>query len=125
MLRTRNKSASITRKCDTIFQMVYYLVHNGQKKKPLYVSLCEFVHDTCRSKTLIQIMMNRLGLCISYDELERIDTGVASITIQLAGISRVPVSKTIDNSAIIHGTVDNHENEEGTSSEIGAVMTPF
>ena len=66
----RNKSASITKICDTIFHIVYYLIHNGQKKTPLHVSLCECVYDTCRSKALIQIK-NRLLLCISYDEMER------------------------------------------------------
>lgn len=114
----RNKSASITKICDTIFHIVYYLIHNGQKKTPLHVSLCECVYDTCRSKTLIQIK-NRLGLCISYDAMERIDTGLAIRPIQLAGNNKVPVPKTIDNSAVIHGAVDNYDNEEGTSSVIG------
>ena len=56
---------------------------------------------------------------LSYDELERIDTGLATRTIQLAGNNRVPVPKTIDSSAIIHDAVDNYDNEEGTSSGIG------
>ena len=64
--------------------------------------------------------MNRLGLCISHDELERIDTGLATRTIQLAGNKGVPVPKAIDNSAIILGAVDKYDTEEGTSSGIAS-----
>ena len=79
--------------------------------------LSECIHDTSRSKTLIQIV-NTLGLCLGYDEIERIDTALASRTIELAGNNRVPVAETIDSSAIIHGAIDNYDNEEGTSSGI-------
>ena len=84
LFRTQNKSAWITRKCDTILQIVYYLVHNGQKKTSLHAKLCECVHDTSRSKALIQIM-NILELGIGYGKLERTDTGQTIRTIQLAG----------------------------------------
>ena len=60
--------------------------------------------------------MNKLRLYKSYDELERIDTGLNTWTIQLAGNNRVPVAKTI--SPIIHGAVDDYDNEKGTSSGI-------
>ena len=55
-----------------LFQIFFTAIHNGQKKTPLHVSLCETIHDTCRSKKLIQIL-NRMRLCMSYDELEKID----------------------------------------------------
>ena len=114
----RSISSNISRKCDMVFQILFYLVHNGSKKTPLHVSLCQTIHDTCRSKSLIQIM-NQLGFCIGYDELERIDTRLATRTIELAGESRVPVPTNIDSSAIIHAAVDNYDNEEATSSGIG------
>ena len=45
----------------------------------------------CRkSKRLINIV-NRLGLCSSYHDLARIDTGLAKHKIALAGSHRVPV----------------------------------
>ena len=51
-----------------------------ENKRPYFIiSLTEAIHDTCKSKTLIQIM-NQLGLCISYDEMEKIDTGFAQRT---------------------------------------------
>lgn len=69
--------------------------------------------------------MNRLGLCIIYDKLERIDTSLATRTIQLAGNNRVLVLKTIDNSAIIHGAVDNYDNRKVLLPGSVPVMTLF
>ena len=41
------------------------------------VTLCETIHDACRSKKLIQIL-NRMGFCMSYNKLERIHMELAS-----------------------------------------------
>ena len=60
-----------------------------------------------------------MGLCINHNKLERIGTGLAIRTIELAGNNRVPVPKTIDNSSIICGAADNYDNDEGTFSGIG------
>ena len=118
LLPQRSKSEGIKRKSDTIFQIIYYLIHDGQKKTPLHTSQSQCIHDISRSKTLIQVT-NRLGFCISYDELERIDTSLALRTIELAGNNRVPVPEVVDGSAIIHGAIDNYDNEENTPSGIG------
>ena len=63
--------------------------------------------------------MNRYGLCMSYDELERIDIGLTKRTIDMAGDYRVPVAPTILPSKLIHGAMDNFDKEENTSSGIG------
>ena len=106
------------RKCDSIFQEFFYLIHNGHKKTPLHVSLSETVHDISRSKNLIEIM-NKMGFCISYDELERIDQGLAQRTIAAAGENRVPIPELINNSNMIHGAMDNFDNTEATLSGLG------
>ena len=66
----------------------------------------------------IQIF-NRLGLCISYDDLERVDMCQTQQLIDLAGPFRVPVPENIDSSSIIRGAMDNFDHEENTSSGIG------
>ena len=45
-----------------------------------HVSLCEIINDACRSKKLREIF----GLCISYNELERIDMALAERVIPAA-----------------------------------------
>ena len=67
-------------KYDNIFQIVFNLVQNGEKPTPMHVSLSESIHDVCRSKKLIRIV-NRMGLCMSYDEMLRLDIGLAQRTI--------------------------------------------
>ena len=100
-----------------MFQMEFYLIHNGKRKTPLHVALSELIHDSSRSKKVIQIM-NRLGLCMSYDELERIDIGLEKRNIDMAGDYRVPIPPAILSSKVIHGVMDNFDHEENTSSGI-------
>ena len=101
-----------------IFPIIYYIIHNGKQKTTFHISLTGVIHDTCRSKTLIQIM-NRLGLCISYDEMEKIDTGLAQRTINTAGVNRTPIPSTIKNNVLLHGAMDNFDHDENTPSGIG------
>ena len=61
----RVNSDAFDRKSHVIFQIVYYLLHNGSKKNSTTCQHCtRCIHNECRSKTLITIL-NRLGLCIS------------------------------------------------------------
>ena len=60
-----------------------------------------------------------MGFCISYDELERIDQGLARRTIDAAGENRVPIPELINNSNMIHGAMDNFDHTEATLSGLG------
>ena len=71
----------------------------------------------CKSESLIQVF-NRLGLCISYNDLERADIAITQKTINLAWPNRVPVPKYITLSPIIPGAMDNFDHEVNTSSGI-------
>lgn len=57
---------------------------------------------------------------MSYDELKRIDIGLATRSIESVGENRVPVLENIENSIVIHGAMDNFDNKEGTQSGIGS-----
>ena len=114
----RKKSVHIQRKCDNVFQIIFNIVHNGQKKTLMHVSLSETVHDICCSKELIQIL-NRMGLCMSYNEVERLDNNLALRTIKKAGVHRVPVPPSIQPGLLIQGAMDNFDHEENTKSGIG------
>ena len=106
----RQKSEHIKCKTDILFQIFFAAIHNGQKKTPFHVRLCETIHDTRRSKKLIQIL-NRMGLCMSYDKLEKIDVCLAERTIATAGPHRTPVSSIIKENTIIHGAMDNFDHK--------------
>ena len=96
----RKKSIHIQRKCDNIFHIVFNLIHNGEKKTPMHVSISQTIHEVCRSKELIQIF-NRMGLCRSYDEVEKIDSALAQRTISRAGLNHVPVPLSIQPKVLI------------------------
>ena len=84
----RSMSDEFDRKSYVIFQQIYHFVHNGTEKTPLHVSIAQSIHNECRSKKLIKIM-NRLGISISYDELERIDFTLANRLLNRLGEHRV------------------------------------
>ena len=52
---TRPKSEAITCNCDMLFQIFFNIIHGGQVKTPLHTAIAECIHDTCKSKLLIQI----------------------------------------------------------------------
>ena len=92
-------------------------MHSGKKKTPLHIAMSETIHSISKSKRLIQIM-NKLGLSMSHEEMERTDYGLTHKIIKQAGNGRVPVSTSICSSNIIHGAMGNFDHEEDTISGI-------
>ena len=85
---------NIQRKCDTIFQIIQYVIQN-EKKHSFYVGLDELFHDDSRAKLVTEIL-NKICFCVSYDELQRIDFGLMKRVINVTDSNRVPVSLSID-----------------------------
>ena len=75
-------------------------------------------HDDSRAKLVIEIL-NKIGLCISYNDLQRIDFDLMNRVINVTGSNRVPVSFSIDKKTLIHGAIKNFDHNEATSSGIG------
>ena len=100
------------------FNIFFNVIYNGHQKTPIYVSLCETIHDAYRSKKLIRTL-NRMDLCMSYNELERIDMELADRVIAAAQSHRTRVPPIIEASVMIHGVMDNFHHEENTLSGIG------
>ena len=88
------------RKCDTIFHIIHYVIHNGKKHNPFHVGLAELFHDDSREKLVIEIL-NKSGLRISYDELQRIDFCLMKRVINATGSNRAPISLSIDKKTFI------------------------
>ena len=118
MFPTRRSSVAMKRKCEVVFQIVFNLIHNGQRKTLLYTVISRSIRDTCKSKSLIQ-MFNRLRLYISCDDPERVDISITQEIISLVRPNRVPVPKNINSTSIIHDAMDNFDHDENTLSKIG------
>ena len=101
-----------------IFQIVFSLILEDTKMTPFTIGLTQLIHNTCRSKHLITVF-NRLGLCMGYDSMQRIDTALkqrvdTSLTqrvINQAVSHQVPVSSEITSTNIIYGAVDNYDDK--------------
>ena len=115
LLPFHRQSNIIQRKCGTVFQILYNLVHNATKVSPASVWIAETVHDVTRSKKLIEIL-HRLGICVHYKEVLNIDTAIAENIIDKTGENRVPVSDSITSTDIVQGAMDNFDHDENTLS---------
>ena len=113
-----NKSGHQKRKALTIFQIACYNINNGTIKTPLHISIGQTVHEISRSKQLIQIL-NRLGICMSYDEIERQNCSLSLRTIHMSGNENVPLPPSIVPGNLVQAAIDNFDHEEGTPSRIG------
>ena len=67
-------------------------------------------------------IVNKIGLCISYNELQRIDFGLMKRVTSATGSNRVPISLSIDKKTLIHGVMDNFDYNEAISSGIGGTQ---
>ena len=67
---------------DTVFQILHKAISNDLKRTPVLLGFAEAINDLTRSKHL-SIMANRLGVGVSYEEVQRIDTSIIGRTINL------------------------------------------
>ena len=98
---------------ETLFQIVYYIYHNGAKVTPFHLALAETIHTMTRSKHLITIL-NKRKLCVSYDTLERIDVGLGQKVISDLPLGhRVPLDKLkLSQDYPINGAMDNFDSAD-------------
>ena len=112
------------RVCDVIFQITHRLIHNNQKRTPLSIGYAEAILDLSRSKHLLQ-EASRLGICVSYEEIERIDTTIVKRITELAGPYRVPIPPHITDTNIIHGATDNFDQKDDKGGSHDSILMLF
>ena len=86
LLTHKTKSVNIQRKCDMIFEIVHYFIHNRKKHNPFHVGLAEFFHDGSRANFAMEVL-NKISSYITYDEFQRIDFGLIKQVIKASGYS--------------------------------------
>ena len=60
-----------------------------------------------------------MGHCRSYNEVERLDGGLAQRTFEKAGVHCVHAPPSIEHGVLIQGAMGNFDHEENTKSGIG------
>ena len=103
----------------SMFQMMYYILHNGRKRTPLHIMNSEAIydHDQCKSASLIT-SYNHLGMCISYNKLMRFQSDMASYIVE-ASEESVPFPSHFNRSMFTMAAFDNFDHDEATLSGIG------
>uniref|UniRef100_A0ABD2W9L6 Uncharacterized protein n=1 Tax=Trichogramma kaykai TaxID=54128 RepID=A0ABD2W9L6_9HYME len=81
---------------------------------PLQVLIGIFVQSTLRSKNTI-LILNRLGVCICYEEIVRIRARLAAYTVQENSIN-VPIPSHFDSTSYVTTAFDNFDRNEATIS---------
>lgn len=112
-----SSSPSKLRRLMSIFQIMFFIVHNGHRKTPLHMMNGEAIHSVCKSATVIR-SLNRFGLSVSYDELLRFHNDMAAFMVEESG-ENVPLPSHFDPNKYTIGAFDNFDHEEATMSGIG------
>ena len=84
-----NSETAKLKKILSVYQIIFYILNNGRKRTPLHMMNSESIYNACRSKTVIS-SLNRFGLAISYDEILRYHSDMASFVTE-SSQGRVPL----------------------------------
>ena len=91
------------------------------------MSTAQSIDNECQSKRLIAAL-NRLGISISYDGLQRIDFTLTNCLTKRLGEYRVAISNSI-NKNLLHGSIDNfvciEDKKSGTGSSHDIILMVF
>ena len=106
------------RKIMVLYQIMFFIVNNGDEKMPLQILLAEMIYDACRSKTVITAC-NHWGLSISYSELLRYRSDMASYVLS-RNDNNVPIPSHFEKNLHTTAAFDNFDHNELTLSGIGS-----
>ena len=117
---TDDENPVLMARLDSLFQILFFIVHNDLKPTPMHVNLVQTIHNLTRSKELIEIL-NTLGFCFGYKKMKNIDFAIAKrITSLLGPNDRVPLAPVFIPAHPISGAMDNFDHIERNLSGKGS-----
>ena len=111
------------RKVQSLFQIMYYICHNGRKRTPLHIMCAEFAHSLGRGGKIFTSCLNHMGLSLSYDSLRRYQYDIAAYT-TLNNKDTIPLPANFDPGEFTSGGSDNwdHEGENTHEHDLVSVL---
>ena len=83
-------------KIKSLFQLIYYNIHNGKKKTPLHIMNSKAIYQKCKSRELLT-SFNLLGLCTSRKETKLHRNNLAKLA-----ISRYTITDSFFEKSVYH-----------------------
>ena len=103
----------VERRIISIAQDIIHCSSNACVKVPKHIGLAMAVHHLTGSKQLV-ILLNRMGHCSSYDELQAVDTSLATEVLAKADTFGTVIPSNISPGAFVQLAADNNDLNEET-----------
>lgn len=117
-------SSQRCRKVQSLFQVMYYVHHQGRRRTAMHIMNAESVHSLGRAGKIVTQTLNHEGLAISYPELRRYQCDFASFTAQ-HNRDRAGLPYHFDPGQFTSGAIDNWDHEGANVSEHDTVTVLF
>ena len=95
--------------------MMFYNVHNRRKKTPLHLMAAHNVCNKCKSRELITTL-NRIGVCVSYNEVQRCRKNLAHYSCIEGENDGVPITSHFVHENFTIAAFDNFDHADRSSS---------
>ena len=112
------------RMIQSLFQIIFYINHHGQKRTPMHIMNAESAHALGRGGKIMTLTLNHEGLAISYSELRRYQHDIASLTAH-HNQHRVALPYHFDPGQFTSGAIDNWDHESINVSEHDTVSVYY
>ena len=114
-LKRKVKFMTKITKLKVLYQMMYYNVHNGRCRTPLHLMAAHNIYKKCKSQELI-ISLNRIGVCISYSEIQRERKSLAHYTFKQGEDWGVPIPSHFVKENFAVAALDNFDHTDRSST---------
>ena len=94
---------------------MYYNIHNGRRRTPLHLMAAHNIYDKFKSRELIT-SLNRIGVCISYNEIQRERKSLAHYTFKQGEDWGVPISSHFVKENFTIAALDNFDHTDRSST---------
>ena len=113
-------------KVKALYQIMYYNIHNGRRRTPLHLMAAHNIYEKCKTREL----EDRIGVCISYNEIQRERKSLPHYTFKHGEDWGVPIPSHLvkENFTIAAFDNFNHTDRSSTSrilSNHDTVTVPF
>ena len=109
-----NKERKIT-KLKALYQIMYYNIHKGWCRLPLRLMVAHNIYDKCKSQELIT-SLNQIGVCISYNEIQKKRKSLAHYTFKQGEDWGVPIPSHFAKENFTIVVLDNFDHTDRSST---------